>query len=258
MPLLLVGVGHVFRIGEALQSLIVQEGPEIVALELDPRRYQGLEMRERGQPAPDPSATGAPLMYRALAKFQEGVAQTYGVEVGSEMVAAIRGARAVGAKLALVDQPAEVLVQRLWKEMRLREKLRMLWSGLTARFRLRGSQGVEDEIGRYEANPAAYLGEVGRQYPTVKRILIDERNAFMARNLRHLAQDQRVLAVIGDGHIEGLLHLLGDLEPRTVRLSQLRAYAEAAPDVKWQWAPGGDTVRFSFEQTSPEGTLRRP
>lgn len=257
MPLLLVGVGHVFNLDAAIHALVAREGPQVVALELDSQRYHGLLRRGRGEPKSSDEGRRPSLLYRTLARFQEEVAQGYGVEVGSEMLAAIQAAHAFGAELALVDRPAQESVRRLWKEMPWRERLRLLWSGLGSAWPGKKGTHVEAEIQRYQADPTAYLDELGQQFPTVKRVLLTERNEFMAARLRQLARDRRVLAFVGDGHVDGLVGLLSDVGPHTVRLAELRRLAASAPAVRWSRPPGGAQVGFSFEQQSLEGAFRK-
>lgn len=257
VPLLIVGVGHVFRIGDAIQSLIAQEAPQVVALELDAQRYQGLLARQQGAAPAAQDLKRAPRVYRALAKFQESVAESYGVEVGSEMLAAVQAAGRVGARVALVDRPAEEAVRRLWREMTWREKGRLLWSSLVARFAPGRAANVESEIQRYQTDPAKYLEELGREFPAVKRVLLDERNQFMAAHLRSLARESKTLALVGDGHVDGLLQLLDDLKPRAVRLAELRAFLPPS-GVRWSLAGDARSVGFSFDQQSLEGSLGRP
>lgn len=254
MPLLILGVGHVFHIGDAIETVIVREAPEVVALELDRRRYQGLLARQQGQARPP---VVGPRVYRMLAKFQEEVAQSYGAEVGGEMTAAIRAAGRVGAKLALVDRPAEEAVRRVWKEMTWREKFRLFWSGISARFSTKMGDQVQEEVRRYQENPERYLDELGSEFPTVKRVLLDERNEWMAKQLREIASQQRVVAIVGDGHVDGLVRLLRDLGPRTVRLAELQKEAPTGPNVRWGGSGRGDQVGFWFDQSSLEGGFRR-
>jgi pheromone shutdown protein TraB len=256
MSLLIIGAGHVFRIEEPIRALIHAEAPSVVALELDAARYRALQERAAGTYDASKAAAGAGRAYRMLARFQEEVADSLGTEVGSEMWAAALAAQSVGSQVALIDRPADATVRRLWDAMSWREKARLFFSSLFVRVRLRKGKSVEAEVARYQADPGSYLAEMGRSYPTLKRVLLDERNEHMALELRRLvAGGRRVVAVVGDGHVEGLVALLRDVAPRTVRLADLRR-AAAAP-VQWRASPQRDKVGFSFEQRAPEGSMRR-
>jgi pheromone shutdown protein TraB len=255
LSLLLVGAGHVFRLEDPIRALIHRERPDVVALELDPARYRALLERAAGRPLPAPGP-GTPRVYRRLAKFQEDIASGLGTQVGGEMLAAARAAQEVGSRIALIDRSAEESVRRLWAEMSFGERMRLLFSSLFARFRFRKSATVEQEIARYQTNPDAYIQELAKEYPTLKRVLLDERNTHMADRLRRLLQTHpRIVAIVGDGHVDGLVRLLDDVAPRVVRLGELQKGVEGP--LRWRVGASGDRVTFSFDQHAPEGTLRR-
>src|SRR3990170_7029063 len=116
----LLGVGHVFDIGRAVRESILERRPRVVALELDPTRYQALMSRS-------PRSRGASIL-DLLARFQSRIASKYGVEVGDEMVAAARAAQEAGSELALIDDDSREILLRVWKGMAVREKWRLLSS----------------------------------------------------------------------------------------------------------------------------------
>lgn len=223
----LVGVGHVFAISDSVKSVIWSRLPSVVCLELDPARYQSLMSRER--PAE------APLRYRLLASFQEVIARKFDAEVGEEMVAAASAAQEIGAKLALIDMDARHVLAQLWKRMSLREKLGLFGGALIGM--LASRKTVERELDRYERNEEGYLEALARQFPAIKQVLIDERNRYMAEKLKAISsQHGNVLAVVGDGHIPGLLAYLGSTEVEAVRLRELRS----------QEAKGQASAGFSY------------
>src|SRR3989454_10624675 len=80
----LLGVGHVFDIGAAIRSEVLARRPKVVALELDPARYQAIMSRE-------PRRRGWSLL-GLLAQFQVRIANQYRGQVRDEMVAAARAA----------------------------------------------------------------------------------------------------------------------------------------------------------------------
>src|SRR5437660_12024054 len=118
----LLGVGHVFDIGRSIRAEILARRPRVVALELDPIRYNALLNRA-------PRGRGlSPLAL--LAQFQIRIARQYGVEVGDEMVAAARAAREIGAEIARIDQDSRAILQRVWRDMSLGERVRLLVSAV--------------------------------------------------------------------------------------------------------------------------------
>jgi pheromone shutdown protein TraB len=255
--LVLIGVGHVFEIGGSIRQLIHSERPAVVALELDADRYQGLLQREQGHRPSADEVRRTPRVYRGLAKFQEQVADSFGVKPGQEMLVAARSAQEIGAQVALIDRHAQKTVGEALNRMRLSEKLRFGWAALASFLPSRKKANIEMEIHRYQENPEKYLEQLGSEFPTIKRVLIDERNEHMAARLRDLvAQHGTVVAVVGDGHVPGLVRLLADQSPVVHRLSDLRS---AAP-TSVRWMGGADTSRvgFSFDGQSLESAYGRP
>jgi len=210
----LLGVGHVFDIGRAVRAEILSRRPKVVALELDAARYQALM-------SPQPRPHGFSVL-GLLAQFQVRIANQYGVRVGDEMVAAARAAREVGSEVALIDQDSAVILRRVWREMAGRERLRLLVSTIGGFFTRR--ERVEAELQRFYQDEQGFIREFARELPTAKRILIDERDAGMARSLRQLAEARGdVVAVVGEGHVNGLLSHLEGAPVQVVHLEQLRS-----------------------------------
>jgi pheromone shutdown protein TraB len=136
-----------------------------------------------------------------------------------------------------------VLKQLSWLE-RLRAVSTMTESSVRGLFtgRRRARQAVEDELARYSHDPDKALMELGRRFPTVRRVVIDERDDFMARRIRTgLAGIGLGIAVVGDGHVPGLLRRLHDVEITPYRLPDVRAGTLPRP------AASTRSVSFGFQ-----------
>lgn len=217
----LIGTGHVFDIGRRVRDEVRLRAPQVVGVELDAPRFHALRNRNK-------SKKGVPLAYRMLANFQARLAEEYGVEAGDEMLAAAEEARALGVPLALIDVDAQKAFQRLVKEMGFGEKVRLVGSAI-AGLVLPG-KSIEAQVDAMQDNYGVYFDEMGKKFPTLKRVLLDERNAHMARALSEMAKThERLVAVVGDGHVDGMHEILAKegLQVELVRLRQLRE--KAAP-----------------------------
>ena len=233
--IILVGVGHVFDLESGIRRAIGDRRPAIVGVELDPVRFQALQAPESRPPAFS--------VYAILAYVQRRIASEYGTRAGAEMVAAAHAAKEVGARLAFLDLDSRSVLSRLIGTMSLREKVKFAVSILGGLFVRKST--VEKELRKFEANEGAFIDELARDFPSVKRVLIDERNAHMARTLRSLEADHgSVLAVVGEGHIEGLRALLVDRSPEVIRLRDLRASPPAS---------GNASVSVTFGPESSRG-----
>ena len=226
----LLGVAHVFDVKHAVEGSILSIAPKAVCIELDRNRYYALTHPEEMKEA----KKDLPFLYRRLAKIQESLGDAYGVQAGEEMLAAAEAARMVGAPLLLVDDDVSLLFKRMLKEMGLREKLRFF----SALFLPSGKKtSVDKEMKRYQQDESAYITEMGRQFPTIKRLLIDERNEHMAARIGSAANRYgRVVAVLGDAHLNGIAALLEkkgfSVEPTHLRDMNSGAYVRVSYSVR--------------------------
>jgi pheromone shutdown protein TraB len=214
----IIGVGHVFDIGGQVRQVVVSRQPTVVGVELDQERYHALNNRYGRE--------DSGVLYRLLSHFQRRIAHEYGVEVGDEMLAATKAAGEVGADIAFLDMDSATVLSRLWGSMTFEEKVKLFVSTIAALFV--GKKQVEKELKRFDEDRTSYLDEFASQFPSVKKILIDDRDKYIAQGVRQLASKyERVVAVVGEGHVDGMLQQLADLGPEVVRLRELRS---ATPD----------------------------
>ncbi|MCJ2519888.1 MAG: TraB/GumN family protein [Candidatus Thermoplasmatota archaeon] len=209
----LLGVGHVFDIGPRIRDEILTRKPALVCLELDEGRFRALqnrELRKRGL-----------TLYNFVSLFQQRIAQRYGAHVGEEMLAAWEAASELGVPISLIDIDSMITWRRLRASMTPFEALKLLVSTLGAVFIRK--ERIERELDRYQADSTGFMRAFGKSYPSIKRVLVDERNEHMASRLRELHRRYGdVIALVGDGHVEGLRTLLSDEPVEVVRLWDLR------------------------------------
>jgi pheromone shutdown-related protein TraB len=85
-----------------------------------------------------------------------------------------------------------------------------LWTKLKLMAHLIISMGGMDEITEEEVEKMknmdvleTLLSEIGKSMPAIKRILIDERDQYLAHKIR-TAPGQKIVAVVGAGHVPGI------------------------------------------------------
>jgi pheromone shutdown protein TraB len=227
--IILVGVGHVFDISTQVRQIILDNTPVAVALELDRNRMSILLARDRGEELPRQRGM--------LARFQERIAKDFGVEAGDEMLAGYKACQEINGKLILIDMDINLLLMRINSQLTFREKMKMFGAVFATPFIRKKT--VEREMEKYTEDGEEYLNEVGKALPTVKKVLVDERNDHMAKNLRK-AEEQfgTVLALIGDGHVPGISRLLADRELKVIRLQEVKAWKPKTGD--------GTQISFTF------------
>ncbi len=236
----LIGTGHVFNLNHALLDIFEEKQPELLCVELDKQRYNSLMLKLSDPEGYKKSERNVPIIYKLLARFQEGMANEYGVTAGAEMLTTIDFAKNHQLPLAFIDMNAQNLFKKMLKKMTLREKFKLMFSGLGGLFVYK--KHVEKELKKIDKDFDKYIEQIGEKFPTIKRVLIDERDKFMVQNLT-TANEQygKIIAVVGDGHIPGLSKLLDkkEIEYETIRLSELRNQKPVERD--------SSTASFSME-----------
>jgi len=128
-----VGTAHVSKASvEEVESVIDEERPDVVAVELDEGRYRQI----RGE-APEDLDAGDLLKgntvyqflaYWMLSYVQARLGDRFDIEPGADMKAAIDTADEFGIDVALVDRDIQVTIQRFWARLSFFEKLKLAGS----------------------------------------------------------------------------------------------------------------------------------
>jgi len=218
-----IGTGHIFQLSQMLLSIFDERQPDVVAVELDTKRYQSLLMKHADPSYEQTARKHQPFLYRYLGRFQQDLAEHFGVTAGDEMLTTMLYAQSHQIPCACIDMDAQQVFSQMLRKMTFKEKARFLFSGLGGLFV--SKRRLEDEIEKLEKNVDSYMVEMARLFPTIKTVLIDQRNDFMVKNLLKLHEKhQSIIAVVGDGHVPGIQQLLKsrNITCEVVRLSELR------------------------------------
>jgi len=214
-----IGTAHVSEKSvEEVTTAIEDLKPDIVAVELCESRYRAITgQEETGEIQIKELLSGNKLylilVQLFLAYIQKKIGAEMGVKPGSDMIAAIDAAHKMGARVALVDREIGVTIQRFWSSMRFREKVKLVVSLIPAAFGRGGEEIDMDEITQDDV-VAQVIEEFRKISPHAAQVLIDERDAYIARNLIRLSGSGKVVAVVGAGHREGIKRYLAN--PETV------------------------------------------
>jgi pheromone shutdown-related protein TraB len=211
----IIGTAHVSEksVVEVKQA-IHEKRPDIVAVELCPARFKALTGQEEEQDLKiSELLSGGKLYYILiqwfLAYIQKKIGQEMGVKPGAEMLAAVEAAQNVGARVALVDRDVGITIQRFWSSMGIIDKTKLIFSLIPAALGWGGEEINIDNITQ-EDIVSQMISEFRKVSPSAAKVLVDERDAYIARNLVQLGREGRVLAVVGAGHKKGIEELLAN------------------------------------------------
>jgi pheromone shutdown-related protein TraB len=227
----LVGTAHVSDESVRLvRDTIEKEMPDVVAVELCEQRHQSLMDGKKWDETEitEVIKTGRThlfLIQLLLANFQRRIGDTVGVKPGAEMKKAVDIAREKGIRVELVDRNVKVTLKRAFDRMSLSEKSRMLYDFISGM--LEGGEINKEVIEKLKKKDllTEMLEEMSREMPSVKKVLIDERDEYIAHKIS-MIKGKRIVAVVGAGHVDGITKNLkketGDIGRKIKKLEETR------------------------------------
>ena len=211
--LMLIGTAHVIDLALPLERHIKNFNPEIIALELDKQRWLALKSNIR--------KSEGPFYVRFLSHLQQYLGDYFGSKPGAEMMVATKIAESMGARLAFIDKPLLLTLRSAWKNMPWNEFCNLIKEALISLVG-GGTLNLNDSI--RTGDFSTELEEFKRQYPFLKKELIDRRDTYMSMNIVKLFRgnnSKKVVAIVGEGHLSGMSKKLSNLNPKIVKLSDL-------------------------------------
>ena len=208
----LVGTAHVSQKSvEEVRSAIEEFLPDIVGVELDRGRFISLT-QETAEPSVAEILKGGNfgqlLVQWVLTYIQQRIGAENGVKPGSEMIAAIEEAEAHQKPVALIDRDIRITLARFWGKMGVWEKIKLVGALIYSLVSVEGEKIDVDEFTDQDVVSAAMV-EFRKFSPRGAQALIDERDAYLAHQVLMLTgRYERVLAVVGAGHIQGVQRYL--------------------------------------------------
>jgi pheromone shutdown-related protein TraB len=152
----------------------------------------------------------------ALAAFQKRMGLHTGVKPGAELAAAGETAERLGLEVRLVDREIRTTLLRAWRKTGLWKKLNLVSTLIAGLFENQKLDEAELARLRQTDTLSAMLEEMGTILPSVKTILVDERDTYMAHYIRE-APGAKVVAVVGAAHLPGIIRQVTEtISPDTI------------------------------------------
>jgi len=212
---LLVGTAHIsHQSTDLVREVIEQEKPDTVCIELDEKRYLALSRKQQWdnldlkQIIRDKQLSTL-LVNLILASYQKKLGGQLGIMPGTELLTAARTAEKTGSAMILCDRDVRVTLRRAWHATSLWKKMYLLASIITSLFdRTEIDEEKLAELRRKDVL-SELMSEIGAVIPDTKRVLIDERDIYMAEMIKK-SPGSRLVAVVGAGHMEGILRVISE------------------------------------------------
>ena len=168
-------------------------------------------------------------MNLVLASYQKKLGEKLGVTPGTELLEAANTAKELNLPIELCDREVRITLRRSWNSMSLWQKIKFLTGGLAGLFEKQ--ELTEEKLAELRSKDvlSEMMEELGKAMPVLKRVLIDERDTFLAEKMKRV-EGNKVVAIVGAGHVNGIIsHLNNDDE---VDLSTIEKIPKSAPTGK--------------------------
>ncbi len=201
--ILVLGTAHVSRRSvEDVQHAFREFKPDSVCVELcrprheaisDPERWKKLDLAKviRQKKL---ALLVANLM---LSAFQKKIGEKSGVEPGAEMKEALALAEKNGSRVVLADREIRATLSRAWSKVGF---FRRMWLGSYLFSSLLVREEVDpDEVEKLKEEDAFadLFKSLPSRYNSIKEVIIDERDHYLAESIRRTAMDHPELETVG-------------------------------------------------------------
>ncbi|MBU0635640.1 TraB/GumN family protein [Candidatus Micrarchaeota archaeon] len=239
--IILIGTAHISQASaDLVKETIETEKPQVVGIELDIQRFKQLQNPRKWQQTNvknviQEGKTYLLLLNIFLTNLQRRFGESVNVRPGQEMIIAAQLASKQKIPIALLDRNIEVTMKRAFSLTPLKEKIKIFFylvSGLFGGDKEELTPEIVEKLKQSDM-VTQLIQELGRKAPTVKKVLVDERDAFIASQiLKNPAK--KLVCVVGAGHLNGIKELL--LQQKTVderKLMQLPKKGNLGKIVQW-------------------------
>ena len=205
----LLGTAHVSD--ESIKEVtdaIREQKPDCVAIELDEKRSRSMtdpeSYRKLDIIAVLKRKEGFLLLANlVLASFQKRLGENVGVKPGDEMLAAMNTAAELGIPSVMVDRPIAVTLRRAWVKNSLWGKSKLISALIASALDKEKISPEQIEALKKSNEMDSMMTELAEYLPAIKEVLINERDRYLASRIWE-ANGERVLAVLGAGHLPGV------------------------------------------------------
>jgi pheromone shutdown-related protein TraB len=212
--LYILGTSHISKDSvNNVKKFILNEKPDIVAIELDRKRFHAM-LNEVKPSIKDVFRFGIKVFLVNFigAYIEKKLGKIVGVKPGSEMKKAIELVKKNDLKLSLIDQDINITLKKLSKAITFGVVFRFIWDIIRAVvFRKRDIEMFDITKVPSKKIIDNVINKVKEKYPGIHKVLIEERNEIMAKNLYKVMnkyKDKKVFAVVGAGHEYEIINII--------------------------------------------------
>ncbi len=214
----LLGTAHVATASvEAVREQIENYQPKVVGVELCQTRHdalvEGRRLDKEGLRRVIKEGKAPMVLIQAmLSAEQRRLGLNEGQEPGADLLAAVETAKTAGLEVALVDRDIQVTMRRAWRKMKWRERFRLLFSLFGDDEELEEDFDLDELLS--DSDLLSTMMEDLKEFsPGAGEALIDERDRFIAEKIMQSKTEEKMLVVVGAGHLKGIERALTPYTP---------------------------------------------
>lgn len=205
----LVKTAHVSKNSvDDVKECIEEVKPDAICIELDQDRYNAFKNKEGWRDTDiikiiKENKVGYLLANTILSSFQRRMAKSMESNSGAEMMEGIKQSEELNIPLVLADRSVKTTFSRIWNSLKLMEKAKLLSTIILSIFD--NEEITEEQLEELKQADAleTALNEVSKEFPNVKKVLVDERDHYLAQKIK-TAPGDKIVAIIGAAHSIGI------------------------------------------------------
>lgn len=213
--IILVGTAHIsLASAELAKKTIETEKPDCVGIELDEQRFHQLQQQTKWQQTNvgqivKEGKTNLLLLNIFLSNLQRKLGESVSVKPGYEMMVAAQTAAAQHLPIALLDRNIDITMKRAFSLTPLKEKLKIIFYLIGGTFSGDQEKLTPEKIEELKQTDmvTALIQELGKKAPVIKKVLVDERDLFIASQILQNPA-KKMVCILGAGHLQGIQQLL--------------------------------------------------
>jgi pheromone shutdown-related protein TraB len=210
---IIVGTAHISRqSAELVRDVIEKEKPDVVCVELDEKRLKALSEKNRWENLDlrqiiKNKQLSTLMVNLVLSSYQKKLGEKLGVAPGTELLEAVQTANENNIPVELCDREVRVTLRRAWHSMNLWQKSKFLSGGLAGLFEKQ--ELTEEKLAELRNKDvlSEMMDEIGKAMPVLKKVIIDERDQYIAQKMKS-SIGKKIVSVVGAGHVKGIVKFL--------------------------------------------------
>lgn len=210
---IIVGTAHISRqSADLVKEVIEKEKPNVVCVELDEKRLKALSEKNRWENLDlrkiiKEKQLSTLIVNLVLSSYQKKLGEKLGVSPGTELLEAVQVANEKNIPIELCDREVRITLRRAWHSMNLWQKSKFLAGGLGGLFEKQ--ELTEEKLAELRNKDvlSEMMDEIGKAMPVLKKIIIDERDQYIAQRMKD-SNGKKIVSVVGAGHVKGIKKFL--------------------------------------------------